>query len=244
MTRLLLMMALLLTTAQARADSLWDHNGSVMRLEAEGNHRSFVYEVPRAALRAAGVGPGTILFEGVREGNSYRGTARRFSRNCREPLVYAVSGAVESETRIVLTGRRRVFDAQCRPTGEIRTDTLVFDYLRSDGGSTPPPSPLTRFEGTWSSTEGRCDTDMNEADAPLILTIDSQISTWKTFVPGGSRNEPYDWCDVSRARKAPDGSILLDLDCAHPGHSRQGVRLHMPDRVHLEMDGELYFRCE
>lgn len=246
MIRLVLSAALFFAafSAETRADSLWDHNGSVMRLTAAGNNRSLVYETPRASLRASGVSPGTLLFEGVRDGRTYRGTARRFSRNCLRPVVYEVSGMIETETRIVLTGRRPLLDARCRPTGQMRIDTLVFDYRRSVAGMQAAPSPLEQFAGTWSSAEGRCATSMDKPGAPLILTIDSQISTWKSYAPGSHGNEPYDWCDVSRASEAADGSVLLDIECAHPGHSRKGVRLAKPDRDHLEMDDELYFRCK
>ena len=129
---------LLLCTAvghSAAADSLWDHNGSVMRLVADGEQRQFLYERPRQVLEAAGVEQGTLLFDGYRVGNKYRGTAKRFSKNCPAPLPYEVSGHVVSETKVVLKGRREVYDDTCRPTGRFKTDTLVFTYLRSEEAS-------------------------------------------------------------------------------------------------------------
>ena len=35
------------SSSSALAQSLWDHNGSQMRLEAQGNNRKFIYETPR-----------------------------------------------------------------------------------------------------------------------------------------------------------------------------------------------------
>lgn len=40
---------------EVRADSCWDHNGSLMRLKASGNKRWLYYEIPREALRRTGV---------------------------------------------------------------------------------------------------------------------------------------------------------------------------------------------
>ena len=62
----------------AMADSFWLHNGSIMRLHAEGNLRVISYETPSARMRGAGVERGTVLFEGERRGNRYIGQARVF----------------------------------------------------------------------------------------------------------------------------------------------------------------------
>lgn len=119
------------TTASldAYADSCWWHNGSLMRLEADGGKRLFVYEKPKSELRRSGVQEGTVLFDGVRRGSRYIGTARVFSRYClAHPLEYAVEGSVSrKDTRVILRGTREVQE-RCAPTGRVRTDTLVFDY--------------------------------------------------------------------------------------------------------------------
>ncbi|WP_209011781.1 hypothetical protein [Roseibium aggregatum] len=113
----------------ASADSCWTHNGSLMRLQAQGNQRWLSYEVPRPQLRAGGVQRGTLLFNGVKQGNWYRGTARVFSKYCPgTPLEYAVEGPVRSDQlQVTVRGTREVYD-HCRPTGRYTTDTLVFTY--------------------------------------------------------------------------------------------------------------------
>ena len=118
-----------LIAMQAYADSCWWHNGSLMRLESSGSKRWFTYERPKPELRRSGVQEGTLLFDGVRRGSRYIGTARVFSRYClAHPLEYAVEGSVSrNDTRIVLRGTREVQE-RCAPTGRVRTDTLVFDY--------------------------------------------------------------------------------------------------------------------
>jgi hypothetical protein len=116
--------------SSAAADTCWNHNGSVMRLTANGQDRTFSYEQPRSTLVNAGVGRGTTLFDGVRSGNRYNGTAYVFSRDCPgSPLPYSVQGSVSrNDTQVTLTGTRPVY-ANCRATGRSTTDTLVFTYV-------------------------------------------------------------------------------------------------------------------
>lgn len=121
------MLALLGLSATAAADSFWMHNGSLMRLHADGNLRVFSYEHPTQRMRHAGVRRGTVLFEGERQGNRYVGQARVFSRYCGE-LIYPVSGDVVSERRVELSGEREQQTADCRPTGRMVRDRLVFTY--------------------------------------------------------------------------------------------------------------------
>lgn len=80
MKKLLVGCALLGLSLPALADTFWNHNGSVMRLQAHGNQRVFSYEVPTNRMAGAGVDSGTVLFDGVRQGNRYYGTARVFSK--------------------------------------------------------------------------------------------------------------------------------------------------------------------
>ena len=120
--------AALSTTASA--DSCWNHNGSVMRLVAQGNNRWFYYENPKQVLRRAGVRQGTLLFNGRKQGNFYSGTARRFSKYCPgEALEYYVEGpARRDQLKVTVEGQREVYK-QCRQTGRQAWDRLVFTYM-------------------------------------------------------------------------------------------------------------------
>ena len=124
----LVVFGLLLPTA-AMADSCWNHNGSIMRLQAQGNQRWLSYEIPRQVLRNAGVQRGTLLFNGIKNGNWYSGTARVFSKYCPgNPLEYYVEGPVRGDQlQVTVHGTREVFN-RCRPTGRYTNDTLVFTY--------------------------------------------------------------------------------------------------------------------
>jgi hypothetical protein len=133
MTALLAAICLVLLVAPVLADSYWDHNGSLMRLKANGQQRVFTYEEPRSVLRRAGVRTGTVLFDGRNVGDYYVGRARRFSKDCKAPLVYKVEGpVVDGGSRIVMRGMRQVFASGCRGTGRYVEDVLVFTYEWAD----------------------------------------------------------------------------------------------------------------
>ena len=128
MFRIALALATALTAAPASADSCWWHNGSLMRLVSSGDWRAFYYETPRQVLRDAGVRPGTLLFEGRKDGQWYEGNARIFSRHCAgDPYEYWVRGPISEGPTVTVEGERDLFD-RCAPTGQTRWDRLVFTY--------------------------------------------------------------------------------------------------------------------
>ena len=53
-------------TISVRAESIWNHNGSTMMLEANGDIVAFTYLQPRNLMAAQGVERGTVLFSGRR----------------------------------------------------------------------------------------------------------------------------------------------------------------------------------
>lgn len=126
---LCLVVALMTSGTMAVADSCWDHNGSMMRLQANGAQRWLTYDRPRQALWDAGVQTGTLLFNGSNSGDWYSGTARVFSRHCPgAPQEYFVEGPVlQNPLRILMRGTREVHK-RCSPTGRWTEDTLVFTY--------------------------------------------------------------------------------------------------------------------
>jgi hypothetical protein len=110
------------------ANSVWEHNGSTLQLREEGALRSFRYSKPRAELQKAGVEDGTVLFEGKKIGNSFSGTAYRFSKGC-GAIGYEVEGAVSPTARgLTLSGRAPKRNSKCEVVGHF-TDVLVFRRL-------------------------------------------------------------------------------------------------------------------
>jgi hypothetical protein len=91
-----------------------------------GGRREIRYEVPRDGLRAYGVAPGVVLFSGEKIGNTYRGRAVVFTKDCGK-LGYDVDGVVSrNEHRIELTGYAPRVNRRCQKVGE-RRDHLVFE---------------------------------------------------------------------------------------------------------------------
>jgi tetratricopeptide (TPR) repeat protein/uncharacterized protein YgiM (DUF1202 family) len=119
----------LLSKVQPFGPTRWNHNGSTMKLVAKGTRRRFYYERPRKGIRASGVRRGTLLFDGVREGFTYSGTARIFNSRC-GTKTYAVSGSVsDDEETVTLLGRAPIVDSSCNLAG-YRDDYLYFELKK------------------------------------------------------------------------------------------------------------------
>lgn len=110
-----------------KISSYWDHNGSTMGLLVRGKQRFLIYIKVREGLRGL-VEPGMVLFDGVSEGNRYKGRARRFSKGLK-PVEYAVEGPIlGGGNKVVLEGRAPIRN----PDGTVRkviNDRLEFSYL-------------------------------------------------------------------------------------------------------------------
>jgi hypothetical protein len=116
-------------SAAPNGGSLWNHNGSVMRLVAEGDSRRIYYERPRSGLRQRGVRRGELLFEGHRNGDTYAGTAFIFTSSCGK-VAYDVAGAVQpGETVVIMEGEAPRLNSRCEQVGS-RPDRLVFTLQR------------------------------------------------------------------------------------------------------------------
>jgi hypothetical protein len=156
----------LLVPSPAGADSFWNHNGSVMRLRADGSTRTFLYEQPRPGIAAEGVRRGTVLFQGTITGDSghYSGTALIFSARCGN-RPYQVDGQLGNDGYVIrLNGRApRVNQSTCQPNG-FKDDKLVFEFIRSD----KPPVAYPPFkEGTI------CNTDLDKYQACVVREANS-----------------------------------------------------------------------
>lgn len=103
----------------------WFHNGSLVRLEAAGAERRFVYVRPRKGMSEAGARSGDPVFVGRREGKRYSGTAYVYSRACGR-TGYPVSGAIgDDERSVTLEGDVPLLGPGCQPRAH-RRDVLVF----------------------------------------------------------------------------------------------------------------------
>ena len=104
----------------------WSHNGSAMKLEAVGENRRFIYMNPRVTLLSVGIRPDATLFEGIRSGNTYSGTARYWSKPC-GIQDFPVTGTVSADERsVTLSGDAPKLDASCKVISQ-SPQTLVFE---------------------------------------------------------------------------------------------------------------------
>jgi hypothetical protein len=120
------------TSAQAQTQTgstIWDHNGSVTYLVANGSSREVYYQKPRPGMLEAGARPGSLLFRGEVNNGQYLGTAYIFNQHC-GPIPFQVKGPVLNEDeRIVLTGQAPRVGQNCRPYGSY-TSNLEFKRLK------------------------------------------------------------------------------------------------------------------
>jgi hypothetical protein len=108
--------------------TIWDHNGSVMYLVANGSSREFYYQKPRPGMLDAGARPGSLLFRGEINNGQYLGTAYIFNPHC-GPIPFEVKGPVLDDQRIVLTGQAPRVGQNCQTYGSY-TSNLEFRRLK------------------------------------------------------------------------------------------------------------------
>jgi peptidyl-prolyl cis-trans isomerase C len=118
-------------SAAAKA-SYWLHDGSRMKLLAEGERVVVQFETPRGGLDDSGIASGTLLFQGSRHGKTYTGEAYAFAPRC-GARAFAVTGESSPDDKsFSLRGSVPVVDAICTVEGT-RDDALVFEYAGPAG---------------------------------------------------------------------------------------------------------------
>jgi hypothetical protein len=119
------------THAASPEPTLWDHNGSVMYLVANGSSREFYYQKPRPGMLEVGAHPGSFLFQGQINNGQYSGTAYIFNPHC-GPIPFEVKGPIlDDDERIVLTGQAPRVGRNCRTYGSY-TSNLEFRRLNTN----------------------------------------------------------------------------------------------------------------
>jgi len=211
------------TNAQAQTrtaspePTIWDHNGSVMYLVANGSSREVYYQKPRPGMLDAGARPGSLLFRGEVNNGQYLGTAYIFNLQC-GPIPFEVKGTIlDDDKRIVLTGPAPRVGRDCRPYGTY-TSNLEFrrlepneaaqsqeplaaaqppaaavskpEVLVRNGDELPsaPTTPSIRNE-TLVAVKGSSD---GVADAKIPSTPTAQASVTNEM-PGAKDPDKYKW---------------------------------------------------
>jgi hypothetical protein len=124
--------------------TMWDHNGSVMYLIANGSSREFFYEKPRPGMLEAGAETGSLLFRGEVSNGQYSGTAYVFNPKCGQ-VPFNVKGSIlDSGERIVLTGPAPRVGRNCQAYASY-SSTLEFRLLKPVADS-PSPQAQNEYE--------------------------------------------------------------------------------------------------
>jgi hypothetical protein len=114
--------------------TIWDHNGSVVYLVANGQSREFHYQKPRAGMLEVGARPGSLLFRGEIDNGQNFGTAYIFSPHCGQ-IPFQVKGPIsDSDELIMLTGQAPRLGRNCR-ANESYTSNLEFRRLKPNDGA-------------------------------------------------------------------------------------------------------------
>jgi hypothetical protein len=119
------------TQTASAEPTLWDHNGSVMYLVANGQSREFYYQKPRAGMAEVGARPGSLLFRGEIENGQYSGTAYIFTMHCGQ-IPFQVKGPfLDNDERIVLSGQAPRVGRNCRAY-ESAASSLEFKHVKQN----------------------------------------------------------------------------------------------------------------
>jgi hypothetical protein len=119
------------TQTASSESTIWDHNGSVMYLVANGASREFYYQKPRAGMLEVGARPGSLLFRGEVDNGQYSGTAYIFNPHCGQ-IPFQVKGLVlDNDERITLNGQVPRVGRNCR-TYASSVINLEFRRLKSN----------------------------------------------------------------------------------------------------------------
>ena len=122
------------TQTASAEPTIWDHNGSVVYLVANGQSREFHYQKPRAGMLEVGARPGSLLFRGEIDNGQYSGTAYIFSPHCGQ-IPFQVKGPIlDNDERIMLTGQAPRLGRNCR-ANESYTSNLEFRRLKPNDGA-------------------------------------------------------------------------------------------------------------
>lgn len=171
--RAMLSALMCLVASATHADTLWDHNGSIMRFSENGSNLSIYYAEPREGMVKEGVRPGDLFFSGVVVGSGVQGTARVFSAKCFKPMTFSISGQLFGEESLILEGTRPKFK-NCVATGEMKTDRLEFNYIST---LTPGPKALQSeaVQGVGAKPNFDCNKTLTKSEAAVCSSEELSI---------------------------------------------------------------------
>ena len=183
--------------------TMWDHNGSVMYLIANGSSRELFYEKPRLGMVEAGAKTGSLLFRGEVRDGQYFGAAYLFNPQCGQVPFQVKGDILDNGERIVLTGMAPRIGRNCRAIASYST-TLEFRLLKPIADS--PPSELQKVE---------------EPKAEVSLMADNTLNTPSPPAPASASVSPPDNGIASPTKQVTANMARLPLDTPLPQHTER-----------------------
>lgn len=184
---------LLLLVPALAATTNWNHNGSTITWDSDGNRRVARYAVPRPGMKGL-VKSGTVLFEGFRRGNTLTGMAYVFKSGCK-PAGYSVTAEISSEREFVLKGAAPVFEsgAGCRieryePTN--RNASLRFTFIDPN---TSDPNISVAADDKRSSEELEREAIMMEGDSEEKAQVQADLEEQQHRMNYAGQNRYLKW---------------------------------------------------
>jgi hypothetical protein len=180
------------SAAGSALTSHWNHNGSLVSLVSEGSKQKFIYSTPRVGLLDAGVKPGTLLFEGQKNGQNIDGTAYQFYRTCKSHGFQVTGSTSDDRRQITLKGKAPQLDLNCNVTGT-RDDVLVFSASQSSPNETakdtlvasaPAAKPVAVATGaTPSAPATNFPSEANRGEASKATAANTAFSATAAVAP-------------------------------------------------------------
>jgi hypothetical protein len=180
--------------------TLWDHNGSVMYLVANGSSREFHYQKVRPGMLEAGARPDSLLFRGQINDEQFSGTAYVFNAQCGQ-VPFEVKGPIlDSGGKVVLTGQAPRVGRNCQPYG-FYTSTLEFKLLKTTEVAQPQQLPAT--VRTPSLNEAKPDVPSSDIGEPKLPGAPSAQPSSTAQTPSVDEPKPeVPSSEVSEPKKA------------------------------------------
>ena len=175
------------TQTEAPGRTVWDHNGSVMYLVANGSSREFYYQKPRPGMLDAGARPGSLLFRGQVNSGQYSGTAYFFNPHCGS-IPFEVKGAIlEDEVQIVLTGQAPRVGRDCRTYGSY-TSSLEFRRSKSDEANQLQEAKTATLAPALAASRTEIKPDVSSTDRGEVPRAPTEQRATRNETPSTSKD--------------------------------------------------------
>lgn len=107
----------------------WNLNGSTLTMRLDGSRLTVVYKRPRSGLLEMGVSPGTPLFEGTLQNDSYVGSISTFAKSCPMFRTEATATFSNDLTTVTISYQSPTVNANCVATRNTPTIATLNRFM-------------------------------------------------------------------------------------------------------------------